>query len=81
MAKEAKDAREELEQILRTQEAMELQRAEATEAAVQGARTDPEWWDQFVSYPDETMEEQDPQYWATKAVNLSTTDYLTYDRT
>lgn len=63
MAKAAEDDRKELERILKEQE-------EVDTATPQGmnpeASPDPDWWDEFISYPDDTAEEQEPPI-STKA--------------
>ena len=65
MAKAAHEQRQALEEVIKQQEAR--RNAVQTEG-----EPDPDWWNQFILYPDENDDEQNPDYWAVKAVDLST---------
>lgn len=71
MAKDAQDQGEQLEKIIEKQ----------NEKGTEGIGTDdqaPEWWDDFIVYPDDADDKQDPAYWSTKAVTLREDNFRSF---
>ncbi|KAI9884385.1 MAG: Platinum sensitivity protein [Watsoniomyces obsoletus] len=71
MAQQAEESRIQVEEILEEQEKAEAERAN-NETEME---RDPDWWSQFVAYPDDTMEEQDPHCWSVRGVDLQSQAY------
>ncbi len=65
-------ARKSHEQQKLVKEALEVQAQEEEEGAARSAARlpDPEWWSEFMVYPEAENEEQNPAYWSSKAIHL-----------
>lgn len=70
MAREAFEQKEKINEVIKVQADAEATR----EQQQQSEPPDPHWWAEFVMYPDNADNEQDPAYWVNKMIHLPNLD-------